>query len=493
MIMAKRIFLIFLAAMMAAGVLACANGGEPDAATSAESIGETAPPIDYENLSLLERLQIDYNSVPDDLPDSDYGGYIFRIHTTARSSDILGDPDNTSEVVGDAVYKRRIEIEDRFNVKIETYNVDYNGDYYTYVKLMNSIFLSQEDAFDLMTVWNTTSGVFTKQNFLTDLTQIETIDFEKPWFFKKAIDGLSYKDHAFVSVDLMQVIYGSLTCVFFNKQIAADMNVDDLYDTVRSGNWTLGIMQAIIKDMWVDLNGNGTVERNDDQFGLNAPIAQFSYAFMPALNCMVVSKDQDDIPYLTASENSERITEVYTNMRSFFNETPSVTYDDWGKEVFIGGRALFLTEFVGTVNELRDTKFEYGILPCFKYDDTQQDYYTGFLPEPTAIPVTCTDMERSGTILSAYAAGGYKKVSIAYFETAVKTKYTADEDSAEMLDIIAGNVVSDGTVMFTDSMIYTFLTFAKSKNEFSSFWASQEKAAQKYLDDLMTTLDGFIA
>lgn len=492
--MIKRIFIIFLAVIMIAGTVACAKGGTaPDTTSATETNSKTAAEIDYENLSLLERLQIDYNAVDDELPDADYGGYSFRIHTTGKSGDILGDPDNTAEVVGDAVYKRRVEIEERFNVKIEEYTVDYNEDYGTYVKLMNSIFLSQEDAFDLMTVWNTTAGTFTKQNFLTDLSQIGTIDFEKPWFFKKAIDGLSYKNHAFVSVDLMQVIYGSLTCVFFNKQIAADMNAGNLYDKVRSGDWTLGYMQTLIKDMWVDINGNGTVDRDADQFGLNAPIAQFSFSFMPALDVMIVSKDQDDVPYLTASENSERITEVYTNVRDFFNNTDSVTYDDWGKEVFIGGRSLFLTEFVGTVSELRDTKFEYGILPCFKYDEEQPDYYTGFLPAPSAIPATCTDTERSGTILSAYAAGGYKRVSVAYFETAVKTKYTTDEESAEMLDIIASNVVSDGTVMFTDALIYTFLTFAKSKNEFSSFWATQEKAAQTYLDKMLVTLDEFIA
>lgn len=492
--MIKRIFIIFLAVIMIAGTVSCAKGGTaPDTTSAAETNSETAAEIDYENLSLLERLQIDYNAVPDDLPDTDYEGYIFRIHTTGKSGDILGDPDNTSEVVGDAVYKRRVEIEERFNVKIEEYTVDYNEDYGTYVKLMNSIFLSQEDAFDLMTVWNTTAGTFTKQNFLTDLSQIGTINFEKPWFFKKAIDGLSYKNHAFVSVDLMQVIYGSLTCVFFNKQIATDMNVGNLYDTVRSGDWTLGYMQTLIKDMWVDLNGNGIVDKDADQFGLNAPIAPFSFSFMPALDVMIISKDQDDVPYLTASENNERITEVYTNVKEFFNGTESVTYDDWSKDVFIGGRSLFLTDFVGTVGSLRDAKFEYGILPCFKYDDRQQDYYTGFLPAPSAIPATCTDMERSGTILSAYAAGGYKRVSVAYFETAVKTKYTTDEESAEMLDIIASNVVSDGTVMFTDALIYTFLTFAKSNNEFSSFWATQEKAAQTYLDKMLVSLDEFIA
>jgi hypothetical protein len=184
---------------------------------------------------------------------------------------------------------------------------------------------------------------------------------------------------------------------------------------------------------------------------------------------------------------------VYTNIRDFFNGTDSVVYDDWSTTAFTEGRALFLTEFVGTVNTLRSAGFEYGILPCFKYDDTQEDYCSSFLPSPSAIPATCTDKERSGVILSAFAAGGYKKVSVAYFETAVKTKYTTDEDSAEMLDIIAGNVVSDGTIMFTDAMIYTFLTFAKSNKEFTSFWATQQSAAQTYLDKMLATLDGFIA
>jgi hypothetical protein len=213
---------------------------------------------------------------------------------------------------------------------------------------------------------------------------------------------------------------------------------------------------------------------------------------MPALNVTIISKDADDVPYLTASGNSEYITEVYTNIREFFNGSEGVVYDDWSNAVFLDGRALLLTEFVGTTGALRDAGFEYGILPCFKYDDNQEDYQSCFLPNPSAIPATCTDTERSGVILSAFAAGGYKKVSVAYFETAVKTKYATDEDSAEMLDIIAGNVVTDGTIMFTDALIYTFLTFAGSNNEFASFWAAQQPAAQNYLDNIKETLDGFI-
>ena len=206
--MIKKIFIILLTFVMIAGAASCGDGGTQAGSVTTAETGGSDSTIDYENLTLLERLQIDYNTVPDDLPDADYEGYTFRLHTTGKSDDILGNADNTSEVVGDAVYQRRIEIEDRFNIKFTDFLVSYNDDYNTYVKLMNSVFLSQDDAFDLMAVWNTTAGLFTKQNFFTDLSQIETIDFDKPWFFNKAVDALSYKNHAFVSVDLMQVIYG---------------------------------------------------------------------------------------------------------------------------------------------------------------------------------------------------------------------------------------------------------------------------------------------
>jgi ABC-type sugar transport system, periplasmic component len=489
----KRLISLILVLLFAFSATACSSTPSDDTAVQSSSGTTTNESVDYENLSLLERLQIDYNSVPDDLPTADYDGYNFRIHTSQNVSDLLGDPDDVSEVVGEALYARSMEIEDRFNVKLTTHVVANEGDYTKYVSLMNTVFLSGEDAFDLMVVWNTTASTFAKQGFLYDMSTISSLDFSKPWFYKDAIDRLSYKGHIFCSVDLMLPIYSSLSCVFFNKELASDLKIGNLYDVVKSGDWTLDYVRDITKDTWYDVNGNGIVERDTDRFGLTVPIASFSFNFMPTFGACIIAKDDADVPYLAASENTELVNDVYTNLRSFIIGNDSVTYDDWTDDPFLQGRSLLLTDTVGVVNSLRDVGFEYGILPVFKYNDAQADYLSAFLPYPSAIPANCSDPERSGVILSAFAAGGYKKVAVAYFETAVKTKYTTDEDSAEMLDIIAGNVTSDGTIMFTDALIYTFMTFAKQNKEFASYWAGQQSSAQKYLENITAAFDGIIA
>ena len=178
------------------------------------------------------------------------------------------------------------------------------------------------------------------------------------------------------------------------------------------------------------LNGNGVVERADDQFGLTVPLAPFTFNALPALGANIIGKDSEDVPYLAASQNSEFINDAYTKLRDSFIGNDSVTYDDWTSDPFVDGRSLFLIETVGQVTSLRDTNFEFGILTLFKYDENQSDYRSAFLHYPSTIPATCSDPERSGVILSAMASGGYKKVAVSYFETAVKTKYTTDEDSA---------------------------------------------------------------
>ena len=222
------------------------------------------------------------------------------------------------------------------------------------------------------------------------------------------------------------------------------------------------------------------------------PLRRNSFTLLPSMGLTIIGKEADDTPYLLPSQNIERFETIYSAIRSFVNDNDSVTYSDWGDNVFTSGRALFYSDTLNKISGMRDVNFDVGILPPYMFDEAQEGYKTCFLPNPSGIPSVCGDKERAGIILSAMAAGGYKKIAVPYFETVVKTKLTTDEDSAEMLDIMASSVTSDGVIMFTDAMIYTLLEFVRQKGEFASFWAKKETSAQKYIDKVCGFFDEFI-
>jgi hypothetical protein len=60
-----------------------------------------------------------------------------------------------------------------------------------------------------------------------------------------------------------------------------------------------------------------------------------------------------------------------------------------------------------------------------------------------SIPTGGDDDERTSTIIEALAYGGYKYITPAYYDIALKSKYARDEESSEMLDIILAGRSAD--------------------------------------------------
>ena len=135
---------------------------------------------------------------------------------------------------------------------------------------------------------------------------------------------------------------------------------------------------------------------------------------------------------------------------------------------------------------LRDSDLDYGILPGFKADESQEAYYASYLPNPYGIPVNAGDGEMSALILTALAAEGFKQVLPAYYETAIKNKYSTDEESGEMLDLMLNNVRSDGMFMYGDSAyIYNLWQYTVSDQGFGSYWKAKQKMLEKNMNSIL--------
>lgn len=105
------------------------------------------------------------------------------------------------------------------------------------------------------------------------------------------------------------------------------------------------------------------------------------------------------------------------------------------------------------------------------------------------VPVTASDPERTSIILEALAAEGYREVIPAYYEVALQTKYTRDDLSVQMLDIIKESRVFDiGYYIYNGPLSYTGKElYWSSDRGFASFYAKNESAANVLLDEINET------
>ncbi|MDD4772862.1 MAG: hypothetical protein PHZ09_04575 [Eubacteriales bacterium] len=479
-------FLVFI--LLISVFTACADSGDNITPTTADdtTAAQNEETVDFSKMNFIERLTYDKSFIPDNLPETDLEGYVYTIgfldqgDGSAYYDDwIAAQPDG--DVVNDAVYLRNSRISERFNIEFDYFSFPNTAEYPgTMTKVINA----GEDVFDMVSLHPGYYASFVTSGYMTNLAVLDYLDFDQPWWMGDSVKAYSYHGNIYTTYGAGTAISVLATApvMVYNKNIAADYNVGNLYDVVREGKWTYEYVKSIIKDMWIDLDNNEK-KSDEDFFGMYYVHPNEAYTFLWTLGGKYIAKDTDDEPYLDI--NNEKNIRIFDAVRDMAQNWDGIYYAksyETDTDVFVGGRALFQRAVLIIINKLRSVDFEYGILPNFKLDEEQVNYITSGGGGPEGIPITCADKNRSALIMEALNAESYKTVIPAYYETAVKVKYTYDEDSAEMLDMIFNNVVYDPSYIFCHGATYSIADHCLGKTEFSSWYASKEKGFNKEIE-----------
>jgi hypothetical protein len=162
-------------------------------------------------------------------------------------------------------------------------------------------------------------------------------------------------------------------------------------------------------------------------------------------------------------------------------------------EVFKDDRSLFcMWEFTAATNNLRDMESKFGIIPYPKLNDLQESYGTYMQDGHTlmAIPNTILGdtLSMTGAALEALAAESYRTVTPAYFEVALQGKYTRDNESVQMLELIRDSIKYNFGYVYMVNAFYSLRNLANQGNgskDFASYWKRQEKAFNKELEKMI--------
>lgn len=441
-----------------------------------------------------------------DVPDNKFGGYSFRVMTCYLDNvdwvdwvprDITAESEN-GDLINDAVYKRNITIEERYEIKVEEISTEYS---IFSTRLRTSAAAGDHDFDIALPLLNDVIPTYAQDGLLADLKTMAFLDFSKPWWNQACVRQLSIGNRLyFAQGDLTILDNDSMGAMVFNKKLLQDHDIENPYELVKSGRWTLDKLAELSKGVAVDLNGDGAMELADDKFGL---VVQRNTVFSlyAASGGTIVGKDKDDLPYIDfASDKSytllAKITELMRDSQNTVDlhryEGKLAVYDEQTK-LFSENRALFMWIRMRVVETLRNMEADFGIVPLPKHDE-KQEHYISKIDHGTSSAIvmlkTNPDFDRSCMILEALACESKYTLQPAYYDLNLKVKQVRDDESESMLDIIYDN----GLTFYDIAEMYNFGNFTGTvrripthggDTNYASLFEKVESAMQKDIDKVI--------
>ena len=156
---------------------------------------------------------------------------------------------------------------------------------------------------------------------------------------------------------------------------------------------------------------------------------------------------------------------------------------------------MFLPELLGNAQDLRGMNTDFGIVPYPKWDEHQEKYLTTSVAyfSMFCVPTTVKNLEMTGAVMEALCAESYKKVIPAFYEVALKSKYSRDDESAEMIDIIRSGLTFDFGKVYVTELAYSMNILrelmSNKKHDFVSTFEKNEKSYNKALEKVIATFE----
>ena len=396
---------------------------------------ENAPAIEETNQQKVYK---------DNVPAMDLKGYNLRV---------LTDPvwfihaewdfeEETGDIINDSIYRRNRIIEERFNITI-TEIADTS-------KIRNSV-KAFTDEYDIVTTWCDAMRAYLCEGLGYMFSDYGLyIDLSQPYWDSNITDALTFNNTVLFPIGAADLpSYDYTHMMLFNKQLIADLGLEDPYELVRNGKWTFDKYDEMAKIVTRDLNGDGKMDEND-MYGYVAVVKYILPVFWVSAGVESISKTNDGTPQFTLV-NDEKFASIiqkafaitYDN-NAWYRDTITLSNSsDVGDAIFMSNRALFFDTTFKLIENLRNMDTEFGIIPYPKY--TLQDIYYTYMDgcNPFIIPITVPDPTTIGAITEAITCESFNMVIPAYYEVSLKTKYARDEESEEMLDLIFSNRVFD--------------------------------------------------
>lgn len=425
-----------------------------------------------------------------DIPDDvkfDGETFTFAIYENASTNNHMLVDEEDGDTMNDAIHKRRRMTEERFGITLEELVFDDSA-----AKFRAPI-MAGDNSYDIGNIRCTDALSFWQDGIITPVSELPYVDIDKSYWNRSFNDSLTLCHQQYIAIgDMLTSTHDLTYALTFNKKLADNYNIGDIYSLVRDGKWTFDQMLAMMKTATQDANGDTIMDENDN-YGYSAHAKQVLPGFWIAAGEMSVKKDENDLPYLAMGE--ERFTNVWNKVfdmtygaGTYFKPDGNFDVTDDQRKLFTNNQLLFMDCSFYYAQLLRSMETDFGIIPYPKYTEDQSRYYSrvSYYNAPV-IPISNNRLELVGAVLEYFNWASAETVIPAYYDTVLHGKVVRDEDSREMLDIIFdARVVDIGDTTLCanirDGVVFDM--FKKENSNLSSKLPSLEKVIDKFLSKM---------
>lgn len=493
-----RTLSLLLALLLTAPILASCSESAVNTETEKPSESSADPAAVAESVETVpEETELQPN-----LPDITFDDQTFTILTSGvndtngqdwQTYDIWVESMN-GEVINDTVFERNLYLEDTYKVKIAEYKTEGT----TFDEIKKEV-TADSGAFNAAMTHIENSATLAQGGFLHNLYTAVNIDTSMPWWDQRAVNDLEILGKLYFATGDITVIDNDATWVLmFSKQMHQNYQLDNLYDLVRENKWNYDVMLDMITATASDLNGDGALTWQDDQFGFITS-GDSGFGLMYASGEKLATTDENK--QIVALKDAERLSGVVDKASllmankdlTFQTGYESTTPDDI-RTMFEEGRGLFYGEVMQCIIRMRASETDFGLIPWPKYDEIQTEYYNWIhttAGRGVVIPSSQDDLEIAGVVLEAMAAKSMYTVTPAYYEVSMTYKYMRDTESAEMLDIILQSRIYDLAKIYNlGGVVGNIATIInQGTGKFASTWKSTQKIFAKTLEKVLRNFE----
>lgn len=470
----KKLIAVILVLIMAVSMFACVGGKKG---------GETEPP----------KVTTDPES-GSHLPDANYGGVDFRISTKTNTLyEVFTDAEDSTDICESALIQRNNAVEDKYAVNIQPV-IAAADDLDTQVNEIAANVMSDYDVYDLLLTYVYSSGTLVMSDILLDWEDEEAFkytDFSQSYWHSDVNQNFGIKNSIYTAVGDMSMSTLTLTyCLYYNKTMGDNMGITDtVLEAIDKHDWTMDYFSSLVSEIYTDSDEWPGVTVNDT-FGFSTDpytcLDNWNYAF----DLTLIERDSDG--NLVCGYNNERTVAAIQAVNSLCWEQKGSRVDNQPHIRFKNNRCLFISSvFDYSMSEFAQMDNIYVILPFPLLDENQENYMTGAMDNYSmmSVPRTATNTEMISVVTEALNKYSEDILYPAYYDKALKNKYSQDPITAEMIDLVMAGRTFDMSQMFG---AYTGWVgglmrklVAANSNDFQSEWDALEQSLNEGLQNIM--------
>ncbi len=437
------------------------------------------------------------------LESKDLGGLTFTFLTSNWPGEAVWTVDDisaeeyTGATINDAVYARNLKVEDRLQCTVAEDNLASSSDANT--ALANTV-TSGDNAYQ---VWVPRFHEYLNaaaKGYVTDLNNVDGIDFTRDAWVENSIEGLSFLGYSFTACNEMITIHKeAVSSIIFNKDLAEQYQFEDLYDVVKEGRWTLDYFSSKVEETSADIDGDGAMTEND-RYGFFYQRDTLD-ALLAAGGGALCEKDENDKPVYTF--DTEKVINILTlstdlmyNQNICYNvmNAPG-DFNEWMTNQFMENDAMFMWVRNVNIPQLRTMENDFGVLPIPKFDDTIDEYYSvvnSYTGAGISVPVLSDSayIDSVGLFIETMGAASMNTLCNAYYDVMLNGIVVRDAESQSMLDIIYSNTTYDCGAIGYYGNISDYIYMVMSYNsDFASYSAKNKKLVTKSIDRMVEKVE----